>query len=146
MEPVPHKQDLCIVRQLSKWEGGSISVDIQYLIYMTPENTVISAKEVIGKSSATFSVWIPQKIVYRMAKLMKQKDSALLLTESYTVQHSVDSGIKCDPNSNDATHWAKEQVEMNDEERMNLKKYYLLPEIIKKHTQAMILSQKGEIW
>ena len=52
---------------------------------------------------------------------MKQIDSAILLTESYTVQHSVDSGIKWNPNSNDAKHWAKEQMEMNDEERKHLK-------------------------
>ena len=63
MEPMPHKQDLCIVRQLSKWVGGSIGSYIQYLICMAPENTVISAKDVIGKSSATFSVWVLQKVV-----------------------------------------------------------------------------------
>ena len=87
MNPVQSKGDVGIVRDLSTWVGGTMSSDILYFICLDEQNRILDAKDVIGVKNASFTVWVPQRVIYQNLKEMKQKKAVQLQTESYTVQN-----------------------------------------------------------
>ena len=144
MKPVYHDDDLGIIRDLSKWVGGPLSSDIVYFICLGHNNEVLHTKNVIGDPNASFDVWIPQKVLHKQLKYMKQHESVELMTESYTVQNMNRGTVAYDPMSNDVRHWAKVLANLNESEKAYFKRNYLLKDLIQDHLGFDIASSKGQ--
>jgi hypothetical protein len=125
-EPVVTSSDYDSIRKLSKngWPTKIIVCDWVYLICQDTNGAVISTKKVIGKRDATFTVWIPQSIMYTLLKKMKQTDIALGETKSIAVRSEGVSGIPdgVDTDSKDANEWHKVLVELSETEKHKLKR------------------------
>ena len=85
-------KDYIIVRSLSKWTSGQTSCDFSYLICKDKAGNIVSAKEVNGNPKATFTVWIPQSILYTTSKKMTKTEINISQTKSWAVQNSITIG------------------------------------------------------
>jgi hypothetical protein len=135
-EPPLTDKDYEEIADLATWnyKATSICVDWLYFICLDGKGEVVRAKDVIGNSRASFTVWIPTSILYTVLKRLKKSDNVLKNTQPMTVKRHGVVGLPMDFDfeSNDANDWHPILVSLNDRERVQLKKDLI--QALKDHT------------
>ena len=83
IEPETTMEDYKMIRELSKWVGGTLSSEVFYSLYLGKDGRQLKASGVVGNSKCLFKWIVPQSILLITFRRMQNEDKALLDRDSY---------------------------------------------------------------
>ena len=86
-EPNSMKDDYAFIRTATNWNGGPINIFTPFIVLIDCSGHRVIATDVIGNSSASLRVVLPQTILYYTLREMKAHDNMAAQTQAYELSY-----------------------------------------------------------